>query len=115
MKLQVTVEHSHASLRRQTRGQVRSCASESYIVVQATKKESQIAQKARSSIWLLIGVLPVIFGAMILGSDLVKWATVSYPAGVQLTQLHAPVWWGATLLALGIFYVVKFPPRRAQK
>jgi hypothetical protein len=72
-------------------------------------------QKARSSIWLLIGVLPVIFGAMILTSDLVKWAIASYPAGVQLTQLHAPAWWGATLLALGLGYVVKFRPQRAQQ
>lgn len=67
------------------------------------------------SIWFFIGILLVIYGAMILGSGILEWATGNYPAGVQLNQLHAPVWWGATLLALGIVYVVKFPPRRAQK
>jgi hypothetical protein len=70
---------------------------------------------ARLSIWFFIEVLLIIYGAMILGSGLCEWATAGYPAGVQLTGLHAPVWWGATLLALGIIYVVKIPPRHVQK
>jgi hypothetical protein len=30
-----------------------------------------------------------------------------------LTNLHTPVWWGGTLFALGVLYVVKFRPGRA--
>jgi hypothetical protein len=29
---------------------------------------------------------------------------------VQLTNLHTPIWWGGLLLALGLFYVIKFRP-----
>lgn len=67
------------------------------------------------SIWFFIGILLIVYGAMILGSGVFEWATGSYPAGVQLTNLHAPVWWGALLLVLGIVYAVKFPPRRTGK
>jgi hypothetical protein len=31
---------------------------------------------------------------------------------VVLGELHAGIWWGAVLLALGAFYAVKFSPRR---
>lgn len=67
------------------------------------------------SIWFFIGVLLIVYGAMILGSGVLEWTTGNYPAGVQLTNLHAPVWWGALLLVAGIIYAVKFPPRRAGK
>jgi len=30
-----------------------------------------------------------------------------------LFRLHANVWWGAALLLLGIFYSLRFSPRRA--
>jgi hypothetical protein len=66
-------------------------------------------------IWFFIGILLIIYGAMIFGSGVFEWATGGYPAGVQLTHLHAPVWWGGLLTCLGIFYAVKFPPRRAGK
>ncbi|MGB7267247.1 MAG: hypothetical protein WBC92_17150 [Terracidiphilus sp.] len=72
-------------------------------------------QNSEIPIWFFIGVLLVAYGAMILGSGVFEWATGSYPPGVELTNLHAPVWWGALLTALGILYVVKFPPRRARK
>jgi hypothetical protein len=61
-------------------------------------------------IWFFIGVLLTVYGAMIFGYGVVEWTTANYPAGVQLTQLHTPVWWGGLLAALGVFYVVKFRP-----
>jgi hypothetical protein len=64
-------------------------------------------------IWFFIGVLLVIYGAMILGYGVFEWVTLSYPAGVQLTSLHTPVWWGGLLTVLGLVYVVKFRPGRA--
>jgi len=28
--------------------------------------------------------------------------------------LHAPLWWGGTLLVLGVLYVIKFRPRKVE-
>ena len=66
-------------------------------------------------IWFFIGLLLVVYGAMILGYGVYEWASHTYPAGVELTNLHTPVWWGSLLAALGIFYAVKFRPGRAGK
>ena len=65
-------------------------------------------------IWFFIGVLLTVYGARILGYGIVEWTTGNYPAGVQLTQLHTPVWWGGFLTALGVLYVVKFRPGRSK-
>jgi hypothetical protein len=67
---------------------------------------------SRIAIWFFIGVLLVVYGGMILGYGIYEWASGNYPAGVQLTELHTPVWWGALLEALGIFYAVKFRPSK---
>lgn len=63
------------------------------------------------SIWFFIGVLLTIYGALIFGygvSELVTGQT----ANVVLANLHAPVWWGGLMLALGLFYGVRFRPGR---
>jgi hypothetical protein len=65
---------------------------------------------SRISIWFFIGVLLVVYGAMILGAGLVEWTSGNYPAGVELNELHAPIWWGGLLELLGLFYVIKFRP-----
>lgn len=70
---------------------------------------------SRIAIWFFIGVLLAIYGGMIFGYGVFEWVSGSYPAGVQLTDLHTPVWWGALLEALGIFYVVKFWPSRVSR
>lgn len=67
---------------------------------------------SRIPIWFFIGLLLVIYGIMILGAGLSEWSTGIYPPGVELNSLHAPVWWGALLFALGLFYVIKFRPGR---
>jgi len=64
-------------------------------------------------IWFFIGVLLVIYGAMICGYGIYEWQMASYPVGVQLTNLHTPVWWGGLLTILGLIYVIKFRPGRA--
>ena len=76
-------------------------------------------QSARISIWFFIGVLLTVYGVMILGYGIVEWVNVAhfggqYPQGVQLPQLHAPLWWGAILEALGLFYTIKFRPSRGK-
>jgi hypothetical protein len=63
------------------------------------------------SIWFFIGVLLTIYGAMIFGYGVVELIT-GHMANVILADLHAPVWWGGTLLALGLFYGVRFRPSR---
>ncbi|MGA7340792.1 MAG: hypothetical protein WBE72_13045 [Terracidiphilus sp.] len=67
---------------------------------------------SRIPIWFFIGILLLVYGLMILGYGLYELSSGNYPPLVQLTGLHAPIWWGALLAALGLFYVVKFRPTR---
>jgi hypothetical protein len=61
------------------------------------------------SIWFFIGVLLTIYGVLILGYGIWELVTGKV-ANVVLANLHAPVWWGAIMLALGLFYSFRFPP-----
>lgn len=63
------------------------------------------------SIWFFIGVLLTIYGALILCYGLYELATGNM-ANVILANLHAPVWWGGLMLALGLFYSLRFRPGR---
>jgi hypothetical protein len=60
------------------------------------------------SIWFFIGVLLTIYGSMILGYGLYE---LTLPQ-MAVANYHASVWWGALLLAVGLFYGVRFRPRR---
>ena len=62
-------------------------------------------------IWFFIGVLLSIYGVMIFGYGLWEIITGNV-APVVLARLHAPIWWGALMLVLGLFYLVKFRPGR---
>ena len=66
------------------------------------------------SIWFFIGVLLVVYGALIMGYGIYELATGQL-ANVVLANLHAPLWWGAMLEALGLFYSIRFRPDRASK
>lgn len=68
---------------------------------------------SKIAIWFFIGVLLLVYGVMIFGYGIYELATGSYPAGVQLTNLHTPIWWGGTLLIIGVLYVVKFRPGKS--
>ncbi len=70
---------------------------------------------SRIPIWFFIGLLLTAYGVMIFTYGLYEAATGSYPPGVQLTELHTPIWWGGILLLLGLFYVIKFRPGRNAK
>jgi hypothetical protein len=61
------------------------------------------------SIWFFIGVLLTIYGVTILSYGIWELVTGVMP-NVVLVNLHAPVWWGALMLVLGIFYAVRFRP-----
>ena len=59
-------------------------------------------------VWFFVGVLLSIYGALILASGLAEW---SNPPATVLAELHAPVWWGGLLLAVGLVYTIRFRPR----
>ena len=64
-------------------------------------------------IWFFIGVLLVVYGVLITGYGVYELATGKL-ADVALNTSHAPVWWGGTLLVLGIFYMAKFRPGKSK-
>jgi len=60
-------------------------------------------------VWFFVGLLLLIYGVMIFASGLANWSHP--PEGVELANLHAPVWWGALLTVLGVIYCAKYYPR----
>lgn len=63
----------------------------------------------RIPIWFFIGALLTAYGVLILGAGIYG---LSHPADVVLDELHIGIWWGALLLVVGLFYVVRFYPRK---
>ena len=61
-------------------------------------------------VWFFVGVLLLVYGILILVSGLTDWSNP--PANVELTQYHAPVWWGALLTVLGAIYSLLFRPKK---
>jgi hypothetical protein len=72
-------------------------------------------------IWFFIGAILLIYGVLIVGAGVYGLTT---PTDVQrqLQQswpdapwyyLHPGVWWGAVMIALGLFYCLRFNPFRA--
>jgi len=59
-------------------------------------------------VWFFVGVMLLVYGILILGSGLAEW---SNPPQTVLTELHAPVWWGALLTVVGAVYVFAFRPK----
>jgi len=60
-------------------------------------------------VWFFVGLLLGIYGLLICASGLAEW---SNPPHTVLAELHAPVWWGAFLVVIGVIYSVLFWPRR---
>ena len=65
------------------------------------------------SIWFFIGVLLLAYGVLILGAGLYELAAPpEHP--VVLAGLHAGIWWGALLIALGVTYSLRFKPGKGK-
>ena len=68
------------------------------------------------SIWFFIGLLLGVYGILILGSgiyELVSPPAIEAQHGIArdvMANLHAGIWWGALLLALGLVYSIQFRP-----
>ncbi len=60
-------------------------------------------------VWFFIGVLLVFYGVLIAATGIYE---LSNPpeSPVALSDLHAPVWWGAVLTLIGAFYTISFRP-----
>jgi uncharacterized protein with PQ loop repeat len=63
------------------------------------------------SIWFFIGVLLLVYGLLITGAGIYN---LFYPPAhpVVLANLHAGIWWGGLLIAMGAFYTIKFAPKK---
>ena len=66
------------------------------------------------SIWFFIGVLLLIYGVLILGAGIYD---LSNPAAhpVVMSDLHAGIWWGVLLIAMGVVYSLRFNPGRKKR
>lgn len=63
------------------------------------------------SIWFWIGLSLLGNGILIVQAGVRE---IFHPPAnpVVLFQYHANVWWGAVLLIVGLFYCIRFSPRR---
>ena len=63
-------------------------------------------------VWFFVGALLLVYGVLIFGAGI---AELSHPPGTVLASLHAAIWWGAVLFIVGLFYTIRFWPRRGGK
>jgi hypothetical protein len=61
-------------------------------------------------IWFFIGALLAVYGVMIMGVGVYG---LFVPPDVKLAEYHAPLWWGAIMLAVGAFYCIRFNPLKS--
>jgi hypothetical protein len=68
-------------------------------------------QRNQIEIWFFIGILLFLYGVLILGAGIYH---LFFPPLQQMTlnELHPDLWWGGILLAIGLFYGVKYWPFR---
>lgn len=63
-------------------------------------------------VWFFVGCMFLFYGLLIFGSGIAEW---SHPPATVLSQLHAPVWWGAIMTVLGAFYSYHFWPGKGER
>lgn len=75
------------------------------------KSEESHSQEGRISIWFFIGMLLLVYGVLIFGAGINDLVAPPRQQPV-LANLHAGIWWGGLLMALGGFYSYRFFPRK---
>jgi hypothetical protein len=68
-------------------------------------------EKREISIWFFIGVSLLVNGVIICGAGIYQYVHPPMEK-VVLFDKHAGIWWGAVLLVCGLFYCLRFPPKR---
>lgn len=63
------------------------------------------------SIWFFIGMLLTAYGLLITGAGLFELSSPPAHPPV-LYNLHASIWWGAVCLVIGLFYFIRFFPKK---
>jgi hypothetical protein len=67
-------------------------------------------EKHALSIWFFIGVILLPYGVIIFSAGI--YGLFVPPAqAIVLWKLHAGIWWGLLLVAMGVFYLYRFYPR----
>jgi len=61
------------------------------------------------SIWFFIGVLLLVYGVLVMGAD-IYYQDHPLRRQVELSYLRPGLWWGGLLVAMGVFYTVRFRP-----
>ena len=64
------------------------------------------------SIWFFAGILMLAYGVVILATGIWELSH-PLPNPPVLSNLHAPIWWGGLLTLLGLFYLIRFRPKRS--
>ncbi len=59
-------------------------------------------------IWFFIGSLVLVYGVIIFATGL--YHLVRPAQGVLLANLHADLWWGLLMIAVGLIYGIKYCP-----
>jgi hypothetical protein len=62
------------------------------------------------SIWFFAGILLLAYGVVIFTTGIWELSH-PLPNPPVLSNLHAPIWWGAMLIVAGLGYTIGFRPR----
>jgi hypothetical protein len=65
------------------------------------------------SIWFLIGALLTVYGLIITAVSFYQYLVPPATPPV-LAELHAGIWWGLFILAMGCFYCWRFHPAKTK-
>jgi hypothetical protein len=55
-------------------------------------------------VWFFVGIIFVVYGGIILVTGLLE---ISHPVHTVLYQVHPAIWWGAVILAVGLFFTTR--------